>query len=74
MTQQIKVNAIECAYCGTRIESTHRHDFVTHTCEELKRLYGEDGYIAADGGKAYLRRLGNRYDWNEVSVYDSVNG
>ena len=44
----IKRNAAKCAKCGTVIESTHRHDFVTHACDGV--------YFFVDGGKSYLRR------------------
>ena len=38
-------NAAQCAKCGDVIESTHRHDFVSCSCDE----------IFVDGGKEYLR-------------------
>ena len=57
-------NAIKCAHCGAEIESRHRHDFVTHSCDGL-----EDGFIAVDGGRAYLRRVGDQNDWIDISEY-----
>ena len=62
----IKHNRIKCKHCGTVIESKHRHDFVVHTCGEPE----DDNWIAADGGNAYLRRVGNPEDWEEASEYE----
>lgn len=65
---RIAKNVIECAHCGTLIPSIHRHDFRTHGCAGLEAKYGtENGWIAADGGTAYLRRLGRQEDWIERS-------
>lgn len=55
----ILTNAIRCTKCGTTIESTNRHDFVWCPCKS----------VAVDGGKDYLRRVGNREDWEEKSLY-----
>lgn len=67
-------NMIRCTHCGTLIESHHRHDFATHSCDGLKAYYGpQDSWIAADGGTAYLRRVGNRQDWEEASTYEDTN-
>ena len=41
------------------IESAHRHDFKFCKC----------GAVAVDGGKDYLRRCGNREEWEELSEY-----
>lgn len=41
-------NAVTCLSCGDFIVSKHRHDFVTCKC----------GAVSADGGQAYLRRVG----------------
>lgn len=41
-------NAAQCAVCKDIIESTHRHDWVTCSCES----------IFIDGGKDYLRAGG----------------
>lgn len=38
-------NAAKCAKCGDVIESMHRHDFKTCSCES----------IFVDGGKEYIR-------------------
>jgi hypothetical protein len=58
--ERILVNAARCTRCGDRVESTHRHDFVTCGC----------GALSVDGGRAYIRRcyrdLG---DVEELSEY-----
>ena len=56
---KITTNKIKCKKCGDIIESIHVHDFKYCKC----------GEVAVDGGKAYLRRLGNRADWEEMSDY-----
>ena len=56
---KITTNKIKCKKCGDIIESIHVHDFKYCKC----------GAVAVDGGKAYLRRLGNRADWEEMSDY-----
>lgn len=61
-------NAIICSHCGEEIVSTHVHHFITHSCKGMK----EGSYIAADGGREYLRRVGNPVDWIEASVYDEA--
>ena len=50
-------NSAKCRKCGDSIESKHRHDFVWCKC----------GAIAVDGGKAYLRRVGNFGDFEDTS-------
>ena len=50
-------NKAECAKCGDIIESFYRHDFVWCKCHS----------IAVDGGKDYLRRLGEPYNIIELS-------
>lgn len=55
--QKIVVNKIKCNKCGDEIESVHRHDFKFCKC----------GAVAVDGGKDYLRRVGNCEDWEELS-------
>ena len=56
---RIKVNKIKCKKCGDIIESLHRHDFKFCKC----------GAVAVDGGKDYLRRLGNLGDWEDLSEH-----
>ena len=53
-------NCIKCLKCGDVIESVTRHDFKSCSC----------GAVCVDGGKDYLRRCGNREDWEEMSVYE----
>ena len=50
-------NKIKCKKCGEVIESIYRHDFKFCKC----------GSVAVDGGKDYLRRLGNQEDYEELS-------
>lgn len=50
-------NKIKCKKCEEIIESKHRHDFKFCKC----------GAVAVDGGKDYLRRLGNQEDYEELS-------
>lgn len=50
-------NAIRCKKCGDVIESKTVHDFKFCSC----------GSCAVDGGHDYLRRCGNRDDWEELS-------
>ena len=57
MAMIIKSNIIKCNQCGAVIESKSVHDFKFCKC----------GAVAADGGKEYLRRCGNREDWEELS-------
>ena len=60
----IKVNKIKCNECEKIIESKHKHDFVV--CDCYIESGGYEG-CAVDGGKSYLRRLGNNYtDLSEV--------
>lgn len=51
-------NSARCKKCGTEIESTHRHDFVSCSC----------GSIAVDGGHDYLRRVGQLDLIEETSI------
>lgn len=56
----IIINKIECKKCGDEIESKSVHDFKSCRC----------GAVAVDGGHNYLRRCGNREDWEELTVTD----
>lgn len=56
--QVILLNMISCNHCGDLVASTHRHDFCGCSC----------GKVAADGGSAYLRRLGSAGDYTDLSV------
>lgn len=50
-------NVIKCKLCGDIIESKSVHDFVTCSC----------GAVSVDGGHNYLRRCGNRDDYEDLS-------
>lgn len=73
-------NSAKCTACGVEIESKHRHDFKVHYCkvEPTPGNKWEDGKLVpsgettyrfgVDGGRAYLRRIGNGYtDTSEVT-------
>lgn len=47
----ITKNAAQCKKCNTVIESKHRHDYVSCSCNE----------ISIDGGCDYLRRTENNF-------------
>lgn len=51
-------NQIKCNHCGDIVESYSVHDFKFCSCEK----------VAVDGGKEYLRRLGYKEDWEELSI------
>ena len=55
-------NAIRCKKCGDVIESKTVHDFKFCSC----------GSCAVDGGHDYLRRCGNREDWEELPEAEKV--
>ena len=57
MTYIILRNSVQCNKCKDIIESKSRHDFVMCSCEST----------AIDGGKDYLRRLGNPEDYTDLS-------
>ena len=58
---KIIVNKIKCKKCGDVIESTYRHDFKFCKCRA----------VAVDGGKEYLKRIGNEENYEELSKYDN---
>lgn len=60
--EKILVNKIKCKKCGEVIESTDRHDFKVCKC----------GAVAVDGGTDYLRRCGDRNDWEELSKIEEI--
>lgn len=55
-------NAAECLICGDVIESKHRHDFVWCSCRS----------IAVDGGRDYLKRIGDRENCKELSEMEET--
>lgn len=60
MIMKIITNKIKCLKCGDIIESVTVHDFKWCSCKEC----------AVDGGKEYLRRVGNIEDIEELSVIE----
>lgn len=57
--ERIRTNKIKCKKCGDIIESVNVHDFKWCSC----------GAVAVDGGREYLRRLGNKKDFEELSHF-----
>lgn len=57
-------NRIKCLKCGEVIESVTVHDFKRCSC----------GACAVDGGREYLRRLGEKENWEELSeIEEDIN-
>ena len=61
--QKILANKIRCKKCGDVIESFSVHDFKYCKC----------GSVAVDGGHDYLRKLGWREDWEELSQCEAID-
>ena len=61
--RKILINKIRCKKCGDIIESKSVHDFKFCKCES----------VAVDGGHDYLRRLGELEDWEDMSVYETID-
>lgn len=62
---KITVNAAICKVCNDRIESTHRHDYVTCSC----------GNLSVDGGYDYLKRTFQTPEgegWEDASEWKEV--
>lgn len=55
--EKILVNKIRCKKCGDAIESKTVHDFKFCKC----------GLVAVDRGHYYLRRIGKREDFDDLS-------
>lgn len=62
MEKKIKANKAQCKKCKDIIESKTVHDFKSCSC----------GSIAVDGGKEYIRRIGNEEDIIELSEYENI--
>ncbi len=60
--KKIIVNKIKCNKCGDIIESTYRHDFKFCKC----------GAVAVDGGHDHLRRCGELYSYEDLSVTEEI--
>lgn len=56
--EEIISNKIKCKKCGDVIESKNINDYKRCSC----------GAVAVDGGKDYLKRIGNKEDYEELSV------
>ena len=56
---RIKSNKGRCKLCNDIIESSYTHDFVTCSC----------GAVSVDGGKSYLKRVGNLENFEELSEF-----
>jgi len=57
--ERIRINKIKCRKYGDIIESIDGHDFKWCSC----------GAVAVDGGREYLRRIGNAEDFEELSHF-----
>lgn len=62
----LKVNAIKCSKCKDYIFSRHVHDF--RVCSCYKPEDKEHFFIAIDGGREYLRMIGDGFDVYEVEI------
>lgn len=56
--QIIKVNKVKCKKCGNIIESKTTNDLKRCSC----------GAVAVDGGKDYLKMMGNEENYEEMSI------
>lgn len=61
--EEIISNKIKCKKCGDVIESKNTNDYKRCSC----------GAVAVDGGKDYLKRIGNEKDYEEISITKKVN-
>lgn len=52
-------NAARCLKCNEEIESKHVHDFKSCSC----------GCISVDGGRDYVKRVGNPADMIDLTEY-----
>ena len=59
----IMSNKIKCKKCGDIIESKSTNDYKRCSC----------GAVAIDGGKDYLKRIGNEEDYEELSEIKDNN-
>ncbi len=56
-------NKIKCKKCEDIIESKNTNDYKRCSC----------GVVAVDGGKDYLKRIGNEKDYEELSEIKDNN-
>lgn len=61
--EQIISNKIKCKKCGDIIESKNINDCKRCSC----------GSVAVDGGKDYLKRIGNEEDYEELSIIKNTS-
>ena len=52
-------NAVKCNLCADRIQSKHRHDFVSCCC----------GNVSVDGGSSYVRRTFRTTEFTDESQW-----
>lgn len=74
-------NSAKCNTCDVELVSEHRHDFKTHTCPNNPRpglQWQGDKLVPSgkitfnfgvDGGKAYIRRIGDPGDFTDTSEF-----
>ena len=55
--EEIISNKIKCKKCGDVIESKSSNDYKKCSC----------GTVAVDGGKDYLKRIGNEEHYEDIS-------
>lgn len=60
MDKKITRNAIRCKKCGDVVESADAHDCKFCSCQS----------VGVDGGREYLRRLGNIGDFEEMAEFE----
>ena len=60
---EIISNKIKCKKCGDIIESKSTNDYKKCSC----------GAVTVDGGKDYLKRIGNEKDYEELSEIKDNN-
>jgi hypothetical protein len=60
--EKIIRNSVKCLKCGEEIESKSVHDFRSCKC----------GNISVDGGKEYLRRVGNYEECEDTSITEPM--
>ena len=61
--EEIISNKIKCKKCGDIIESKSTNEYKRCSC----------GAVAIDGGKDYLKRIGNENDYIELSINKDNN-
>ena len=62
--RKILRNRCRCRKCGDVIESVHRHDFTSCSCQA----------IFTDGGLSYIRRGGDPEDCEDLTEWEEQSG